>query len=130
MNNPQVRISPPGPSDRRDSLTPTRRPGVRFRPMLPRADSAPATFPPEVSPARGHPARAAHRAETCYPDPTGRRLARLPPPRGPPVDPQPAAAVVRSRPWQFALGGLLVGVAFAFHAAVADMVRVWAKQPD
>jgi len=76
----------------------------------------------------------ARTGETYYPDPTGRRPGGkddpFPPPRTAPVDPQPTAAVVRSRPWQVALAGLLVAVAFAFHTAIVEMVRVWVKYPD
>jgi exosortase len=46
------------------------------------------------------------------------------------VDSQPTAAVVRSRAWQLALGGLLVAVAFAFHTGIAEMVRIWARERD
>lgn len=46
------------------------------------------------------------------------------------MDPQPLAEVVRSRPWRAVVAALLVGVAFAFHNAVPDMVRVWFTQAD
>jgi exosortase len=46
------------------------------------------------------------------------------------VDPQPLADVVRSRPWRLVVVVLLVGVGFAFHNAIPDMVRVWFTQAD
>jgi exosortase len=46
------------------------------------------------------------------------------------VEAKPTAEVVRSRTWQVTLGVLLVGVGFAFHAGIAEMVRIWVKFPD
>ena len=46
------------------------------------------------------------------------------------MEPNTTAAVVRSRPWKRAAGGLLAGVAFAFHPAMIDMVEVWASKAD
>lgn len=46
------------------------------------------------------------------------------------MEPIPAAEVVRSRAWQLTLAGLLAAVAFAFHASIMEMVRIWIKQPD
>jgi exosortase len=46
------------------------------------------------------------------------------------MEPTPTAAVVRTREWKLAAGGLLVAVAFAFHTAVLDMVDVWASKAD
>ena len=44
--------------------------------------------------------------------------------------PQPLTAVVRSPSWRRAVALLLVGVAFAFHNALLEMVRVWFAQAD
>lgn len=43
---------------------------------------------------------------------------------------QPLAAVVRSPSWRRAVALLLVGVAFAFHNAIVEMVGVWFSQAD
>lgn len=48
----------------------------------------------------------------------------------PSVEPQPLADVLRSPPWRRTVALLLVGVAFAFHNAFAEMVRNWIKYPD
>lgn len=46
------------------------------------------------------------------------------------MEPQPLADVVRSKSWQRVVALLLVGVAFAFHNGIVDLVRVWATQAD
>lgn len=46
------------------------------------------------------------------------------------MEPQPLAEVVRSPAWRRVVAVLLVGVAFAFHNGIADLVRVWATQAD
>jgi exosortase len=46
------------------------------------------------------------------------------------VEPQPLAELIRSTTWRRIVAVLLAGTAFAFHGAIADMVRVWAKQSD
>lgn len=46
------------------------------------------------------------------------------------MEPQPLADVVRSKVWRRTVVLLLVGVAFAFHRGIIDLVRVWATQAD
>lgn len=44
--------------------------------------------------------------------------------------PQSTNEVVHTRAWRWTLVVLLLGVGFAFHRGIAEMVRIWATQPD
>jgi exosortase len=46
------------------------------------------------------------------------------------VDPQPLPELIRSRSWQLLAGGLLIGIVFAFHAGIRDMVGIWYTKAD
>ncbi len=44
--------------------------------------------------------------------------------------PSPSRELIRSRPWQLAVGAVLVAVAFAFHGALAQLGRLWVTNAD
>jgi exosortase len=46
------------------------------------------------------------------------------------VEPQPLSELTRSRSWRFLVLALLLGVVFAFHNGLQEMVAVWYTQAD
>ncbi len=46
------------------------------------------------------------------------------------MPPLPSRDLIRSRPWQMAVGAVLAAVAFAFHGSLYDLGRLWVTNAD